>query len=108
MPAQLQKLINGSDMASQLAIDPQTGKLMKDKDGEDMTFLPKTKCEFEMGEKLSKIKAIRGLTPKKDVKIQLGTNFSAVSTAIIDALVTCVEVLSRCAIQGHGPANCCN
>ena len=69
-------------MAAQLAIDPVTGKLMKDKDGDDMTFLPRTKCEFEMGEKLSKIKAIRGLTPKKDVKIQLGTNFSAVSKQV--------------------------
>ena len=33
------------------------------------TLLPRTTYEFEQGEKLSKIKAIRGLTPKKDVKI---------------------------------------
>jgi hypothetical protein len=32
-------------------------------------IVPKTSFEFEMGEKLSKIKAIRGLTPKKDMPI---------------------------------------
>ena len=38
---------------------------------------PKTSFEFEMGEKLSKIKAIRGLTPKKDMPIQLNNLLNA-------------------------------
>jgi hypothetical protein len=32
-------------------------------------ILPRTTFEFEKSEKLSKIKAIRGLTPNKDLKI---------------------------------------
>lgn len=47
------------------------------------TLLPRTTYEFEQGEKLAKIKAIRGLTPKKDVKIQMSNAFSAVSTNTI-------------------------
>ena len=73
-------------MAAQLPVNDEGG-LVKDRDGEEMTLLPRTRCEFEMGEKLSKIKAIRGLTPKKDVKISLGSGFSAllVSKCSMDA-----------------------
>lgn len=57
------------------------------KSGNVETLLPRTTYEFEQGEKLSKIKAIRGLTPKKDVKIQMSNTFSAllVSKCTMDA-----------------------
>ena len=67
-----------------------------------MTLIPKTRCEFEMGEKLSKIKAIRGLTPKKDVKLQFGGNFNAVSVLFsLTHLVACFKEFSRCQVQSH-------
>lgn len=83
VPKKIQKAIDGSDGVNQLPVEPATGKIAKDKDGEDMTLIPKTRCEFEMGEKLSKIKAIRGLTPKKDVKLSFGGSFNAVSTIVV-------------------------
>lgn len=39
--------------------------------------LQRTTFEFEKSEKLSKIKAIRGLTPNKDLKIQLSDSLKA-------------------------------
>lgn len=40
-------------------------------------ILQRTTFEFEKSEKLSKIKAIRGLTPNKDLKIQLSDSLKA-------------------------------
>ena len=49
--------------------------------------LERTTFEFEQSEKLSKIKAIRGLTPNKDLKIQLSDSLKAllVSKTSLDA-----------------------
>lgn len=49
--------------------------------------MPRTTFEFEKSEKLSKIKAIRGLTPNKDLKIQLSDSLKAllVSKTSLDA-----------------------
>lgn len=92
MPTDLQKTINKAEVAGQLPIDDKAN-LLKDRDGDEMTLLPRTRCEFEMGEKLSKIKAIRGLTPKKDVKISLGAGFNAllVSKCSMDARFTAMD-----------------
>ena len=50
-------------------------------------ILQRTTFEFEKSEKLSKIKAIRGLTPNKDLKIQLSDSLKAllVSKTSLDA-----------------------
>lgn len=101
MPTDVQLVINQCEIASQLPID-ERGNIAKDRDGEEMTLLPRTRCEFEMGEKLSKIKAIRGLTPKKDVKISLGSGFSAVSNLNADFVVACVEMFDGLQIHRHG------
>ena len=65
----LSEVIEKTPAAAQLTV----------KSGAAETLLPRTTYEFEQGEKLAKIKAIRGLTPKKDVKIQMSNTFSAVS-----------------------------
>ena len=49
-------------------------------------ILPRTTKEFEKSSELGKIKAIRGLTPKKDIQISVSNKSNSVSYLFLSLL----------------------
>lgn len=66
-------------------------EVSKDKDGQAKPkascILPKTTFEFERSTQLAKIKAIRGLSPNKDIEVKLSDKSCSVSNILIISLI---------------------